>query len=498
MVTTGNAFQNKNDDELTIQEYWARHKKKIATKRHWEDITLNSYDRMMTNKLGPELPDKPISEVTFFDLTMAVDGVRYKARGGKPYKETSLNGFYALLGDIYKYAKDQGHADNILLFLQDRNRKKGLLASDFFAPSLSTEELQEKAREMVRENPGKVKSLTKQQMFTLHRIILGGLTIDGRYIALAIMLYCGLRPSECRGLTWGDIRPFRDHPDRRMFVLSKTRDPQGHLRNKKMKTANAYRYMPIHYELDQLLQKRYEYVASRCQATGEKIEDLPICCLENRLSTSCKDYQFSSFGADMLNQLRIPRNELILYMAHMITEDDKDKESSHLSLYVLRRNFCSWIQGETLMDPMRRSYVMGHTMWEGKKDLRQRYNGEDSLWEMLQRMDRAVLNGNYKRPPYYHVLSPNSPTINLSDQGVAIIDISQLPAGGTIRITAIASEADDPILLTSNHPAVRKALRTMQAQVISLEPGKQILPINTETDERAAWSTVISRAKRKP
>lgn len=182
----------------------------------------------------------------------------------------------------------------------------------------------------------------------------------------------------------------------------------------------------------------------------------------------------------------------------MITEDDKDKESSHLSLYVLRRNFCSWIQGETLMDPMRRSYVMGHTMWEGKKDLRQRYNGEDSLWEMLQRMDRAVLNGNYKRPPYYHVLSPNSPTINLSDQGVAIIDISQLPAGGTIRITAIASEADDPILLTSNHPAVRKALRTMQAQVTSLEPSKQILPINTETDERAAWSTVISRAKRKP
>lgn len=493
------------DDELSIPEYWKKHSGDIAVDRQWAPAnhgtykTLIRYDGMM-KKLAPELPDKPISQVTLFELTRAVDGVRYKARGGKPYKKTSLNGFYTLLSDIFRYAKDHGHADNILLLLQNWNSKKELSPFDFFDPSFSTEELQEKARELVQNNPNKVKSLTKQQRLALYLEISNGLMKDGRDIALAIMLYCGLRPSECRGLTWGDILPFRDHPDRRMFVLYKTQGNNGEKRDQ-MKTGNAYRYIPIHYELDQLLWKRYEYVKANYSG-NKKIDDLPICCFKNQLSTPCKDFQFSSFGSDVLSHLAIPKDDLLFYMAYMITEradaDNSPEEApAHLSLYVLRRNFCTWVQGETLMDQMQRNYVMGHTMRSEHKDLRQQYNGEDSLFQMLQLMDKAVLNGNYNRPPYALELSPGT-SIDLADQGCVTIRIPKPINGHVVRITAIAAEADDPILLISDHAIVKNALKTMQAQVTSLEPNKQILPINTETDERAAWNTVISRAKRKP
>lgn len=506
-MKTENHVKHFNGAKLSIPQYWERYSGDIAEQRRWAKEpdgsikTLNDYNRMM-EKLTPELPGKPISQVTFFDLTRAVDGVRYKARGGKPYSTTSLNKFYALLGDIFKYAKEHGHADNILLFLQDRNRAKNESVFDFFDPSLSTEKLREKAREAVRESPSEVKSLTKSQRLSLYLTISDGLRKDGRYLSMAIMFYCGLRPSECRGLTWGDIRTFRDHPDRRMFVIYKTQGKKGQKR-KQTKTGNAYRYVPIHYELDQLLRQRYEYVEDWCRARGRDPNELYICCLKNQLSTPCEDFQLSAFGSDILNQLRIPRSELILYMAYMITDDmggvdsASGEDSAHLSLYVLRRNFCTWVQGETLMDEMQRNYVMGHTMRDGKKDLRQQYNGEDSLFRMLQKMDKAVLNGNYKRPPYYFELSPDA-SVGLADQGCAIAQILAPLDGYVVRIAAIAAEADDPILLTSDSSAIRKALKAMPAQITSLNPSDQIFPINTQADEKAAWEAVISRARKRP
>ena len=506
-MKTENYVKHFNDAKLSIPQYWERYSEDIAELRGWAKEpdgaikTLNSYNCMM-EKLTSELPDKPISQVTFFDLTRAVDGVRYKARGGKPYSANSLSKFYALLGDIFKYAKEHGHADNILLFLQDRNRTKSESVFDFFDPALSTEKMREKAREAVRKSPSKVKSLTKSQRFSLYLTISNGLRKDGRYLGLAIMFYCGLRPSECRGLTWGNIRTFRDYPDRRMFVIYKTQGKKGQKR-KQTKTGNAYRYVPIHYELDQLLRQRYEYVEDWCRARGRDPNELYICCLKNQLLTPCEDFQLSAFGSDILNQLRIPRSELILYMAHMITDDmggvdsASGEDPTHLSLYVLRRNFCTWVQGETLMDEMQRNYVMGHTMWDGKKDLRQQYNGEDSLFRMLQKMDKAVLNGNYKRPPYYFELFPGVP-VSLADQGCAIIQIPAPLDGYVVRIAAIAAEADDPILLTSDSPTIRKALKNMTAQITSLSPSDQIFPINTQADEKVAWDAVISRARKRP
>ena len=149
------------------------------------------------------------------------------------------------------------------------------------------------------------------------------------------------------------------------------------------------------------------------------------------------------------------------------------------------------------MDEMQRNYVMGHTMWDGKKDLRQQYNGEDSLFRMLQKMDKAVLNGNYKRPPYYFELFPGAP-VSLADQGCAIIQIPAPLDGYVVRIAAIAAEADDPILLTSDSPTIRKALKNMTAQITSLSPSDQIFPINTQADEKVAWDAVISRARKRP
>ncbi len=503
MDTNSSNQSRKRDIDLSIPEYWNRYCYDIASLRRWTQEadgtipTLNGYNRMI-EKLAPELPDKPIGQTTLSDLINAVNRVRNKARGGNSYSPSSLNGFYALLGDIFRYAKDHGHADNILLFLQDSRRGKDKQFADFFDPSLSIKQLKEKARKMIRENPSKVKSLTKRQRLSLCNAIADGITKDGRFMALAIMLYGGLRPSECRALRWGDIRPFLDHPDRGMFVLCKTQGKKGKARSQ-MKTQNAYRYMPIHCELDRLLKLRYEYVKNKLSVAGKDIDKLPICSFKNYLFRFCEDFQFSAFGSDILNQLKVPRSDLVLYMAYMITDDAdasgaNGEEPTHLSLYILRRNFCTWVQGETQMDEMQRNYVMGHAMLDGKKDIRWRYNGEDSLFCMLQMMDTAVLNGNYARAPYDFTLSPDTP-IDVANRGRIKVHIPPPPAGYTVQITAIAAEPDCPITISADDPAAKKIIKAMQAETISLARGESFPPLNTECDEWDAWKAVIAQSK---
>ncbi len=89
-------------------------------------------------------------------------------------------------------------------------------------------------------------------MEKLSQILQEGITKDGRYCALAIMLYTGARPAEVRALRWGDLVPFLDHPDHLLMRLYRTLDPKGRPKSS-MKTTNAYRSIPIHFELLQLL-----------------------------------------------------------------------------------------------------------------------------------------------------------------------------------------------------------------------------------------------------
>lgn len=284
-----------------------------------------------------------------------------------------------------------------------------------------------------------------------------------------------------------------------MFVVFKTQGKKGKARNQ-MKTPNAYRYVPIHYELDQLLKLRYEYTRSNLLAMAKDINELPICCFKNQLARFCEDFQFSAFGSDILNQLKVPRSDLILYMAHMIT-DDADasgadgEEPSHLSLYILRRNFCTWVQGETQMDEMQRSYVMGHAMRDGKKDLRQRYNGEDSLFRILQMMDAAILNGDYDRAPYDFTLALNS-SIAVANRGAIKVHIPPPPSGYAVRITAVALEPNCPIQISADNPAAKKVIKSMQTEITSCAKSESFPPLNTECDEWNAWKSVLSRAKR--
>lgn len=55
---------------------------------------------------------------------------------------------------------------------------------------------------------------------------------------------------------------------------------------------------------------------------------------------------------------------------------EKDDTCQHLTLYVLRRNFWTWLEALSTLTDMEKRYIMGHEMIVDKHSIRSSYNDE--------------------------------------------------------------------------------------------------------------------------
>lgn len=476
------------DCDLTVSAYWSKHKKHLARLRHWTPETEKNYDKMMT-KLTSELPPRSISEVTVWELESAVDRARNKKDRGGKYK--SVQKFYSILGDIFRYAEAHGHACNVLAPLlrkQTEKAREKTLYEQVLDPELTSAERLDLLEQLLTENPYHPRSLSREVLYRLGTRLSKLILEDGRYCALAIMLYCGTRPSECRALRWGDLVPFRDHPQRRMLILSKTADSKGDIRER-MKTSNAYRRVPVHWELMELLERRYAYEQAQLPP-GEDMSELPICCFQNQFDRPCREYELSKLGREVLEKSGLTREDYAFYYADTILHPDGDKKGeSNVHLYILRRNFYSWLQGLTQLSLMERSYLMGHSMVTESQDLRPTYNSEDVLYRMLEMMDRAVLNPDQLRPPYIQTLRPEMP-IHISNQGTMIFSIppDNLTSSCEIGLSLLAGEPGSRIIVSARSPVRPFGKILVVGEAIPHPVSENVLPIGMGTYNLYAWN----------
>ena len=93
------------------------------------------------------------------------------------------------------------------------------------------------------------------------------------------------------------------------------------------------------------------------------------------------------------SDLKLNRQDMYIYALEHISERFSDspedgKDLQHLSLYVLRKNFWTWLQALTTLSDYEKRVVMGHDL-DGKK--REHFNDENLLWNLCCKMDTAVL-----------------------------------------------------------------------------------------------------------
>ena len=424
--------------------------------------TLQTYDTIMGNlDKNLHIPMTELNSIIIYD---ALEKTRREGSRGKEYSEKTMDGIKSRIRTILGHAENCGVAYNVLKW--DERRKNMLKGMDFSTTGGSTTEIRRQIEATLRlfvEKNGKPRSLKIKEIEKLVSYIEGKILEDGRYLALLLALYMGLRPAECRGLFWRNVKAFIDHPDRLYLQLYRTRSPDG-TEVDRMKTVNGFRKIPVHIELLPLLLKRMEFVGEQW---GGDIADLPVCCIKNRFNTPCRDIDFATVADTVLNDaIHMREDELNLYDAAGMLEELSELEETkktgenheknsdcHLTLYVLRRNFWTTMISSTRLSDYEKRYLIK----ENRRDMRPRFNDEELLWIIQQKMDCAVFHHDSHLKGINHLLDGKG-VIQVENRGAAtaciLEDFLRQNAGKKLRLKMRirTREGGDSVSIMVNDP----------------------------------------------
>ena len=229
------------------------------------------------------------------------------------------------------------------------------------------------------------RSLTLLQEQHLVRQLTRHYARRGSYMALALMLYLGLRPSECLGLTFGDIRPLYGHEDQIRCIYVYKQRKQDEAVDYRLKTHNAYRILPIPSELDALLRQREKGMRTRLDGD---ISEYPIVCKDTKWSTPCKRRTALELCAGLLRK-EFKDEEVI---ADLTAEMNRDTafEEKDITSYLLRRNFATAMISVCGMEEDELQYLMGHEILD-EQEVRSDFTDADFLARIWRKMNRRVL-----------------------------------------------------------------------------------------------------------
>ena len=463
------------DSDLSIKDYWEKHRDAIAKIRKWRrpSETTSFYNNIMNNLAATSpniITKKPIGQLIFSDIFTAVTHVYAE----KDLAANTVSGYWSLIRDIFTYADMNMHTMNIMTTYTNNvikramdpkldyntETKAGKRARQVFGGSAAS--VTDRLREDIERKRNARKSLSIAQMQSLMKHISAHLTEDGRYMALAIMIYTGLRPEECRALRWEDVKKIVGKSGRSLASYFEIRHVLDRS-NKDIeypKTANGFRNVPIHCELNGLLAKWEKHIRTvkQIHAVPSKKGSPPaipnlsgyICCTENRFGEPCS-YQSLARFADKNVFPRLDKELSEALSAEMaLSELSNDKTfapDDTLSLYVLRHNFWTWLQYGTLCTKNEKLYVMGHSMKNTGKNLRPLFSEPSALLNIKTKMDAFMILREFQSATL--LLDPFDVDSDLSNIGIHDIGLggAYLRDGQALIINVQTLEENDHITL---------------------------------------------------
>lgn len=418
--------------------------------------------------------NKDMTEVTFDDVKFALS----KIRETYGYAESTMCGIRSCISVVYSFAEKHEGVYNIMKYMPAKKNERGVLSvltsgRSKKAVVCELQALREKHRYLT-------KSLTAWQLEKLTQLLWSSIESDGRYCMIALMLYTGIRPAEGRALKWKDVVPFLDHPDRWILNLYQTRDRNGTLKQH-MKTPNAYRRIPVHYELMVLLKKRRDYVLENSEYTD--ISDLPVCCLGNSFQTPCKDSDVCQLTDEVFaSNLKMKQKDMYIYMLEAEIEKLSEnpicaEKDQQLTLYVLRRAFWTWCEALTTLTDFEKRYIMGHDMKIDAHSVHSRYNDENLLWTICQKLDHCVIGKDLHKNRL--LIEPKESSLfQVENRGLVLIHLTRdmLAKGGILQCYATSEEAGENLSLVSLSALRKYGKLITEAEVVPV-PVKNELPV---------------------
>ncbi|WP_409967429.1 hypothetical protein RFF05_12645 [Bengtsoniella intestinalis] len=378
----------KKDSDCTILELWSRYHNDIADFRGFDkkEQTISNYTGQL-KVIEASLKQQPALVLNGFDVWEVAVSVRFQG-SGKPYQVSTLSKRLTIMTDIFEFVEAFGIGINPIAKapwkLMDREVSFELDAEDIQG------ELVKKAGNRILP-----RYLFLKQEQRLMTKIFENVEKDGKWLGLALLLWCGVRPAECRGLRFSDLHHFADYPDRRWLTVVTSADENGNSK-KRVKTQNSVRLIPVHLELEDVLKRRQLFM----EATGvEDVKKMPLVCQGNEFETPCSAWSFAKFVKDEVSQVfseAFLENAAVANYIDMDLSAKKAKLTSkysteaanadmELSARMFRRNFATK-NGATSQSESDVHFSMGHD-----DDSQKFPYSENLLYKRCLKMDERVI-----------------------------------------------------------------------------------------------------------
>ena len=328
------------DDDLHLKasQLFNKYSIQMQVAFDWQEKTRESYKKRIQALEDCAPSSEPFCLMIYSDYSEQIREMNEE----KQYKSSTLVGLRSIIADLCAFAEcySNGRYSNPL-WGTNVTKTSGRLPE------------KDRIDRIVRNRLKLARSLKPIEELRLVRLIDQNVETDSRYLAVAILFYLGLRPGECCALTFGDIRPLSGYPQVHCLYIHRQRDANQSVRTK-LKTANAYRILPIPEELWNFILRRKKVVAA-----GKKdISRMPLICDSTRDWVSCNRREVTSLCSRLLREIKI-RKAVLQNSAEEIRYGHATDEEEPTT-YLLRRNFATALSGVCGADEDELQYLLGH------------------------------------------------------------------------------------------------------------------------------------------
>lgn len=426
--------QQTADGQLTFAGVYCTLWPKLRETRKLARSTAKQYDRVMAQKVLPQMP----LDVAFWDLDEDDFLKFWDHLCGSGLSQSQLQIASVVIRTIMELAYDQGLTQTTLWGLPQYRILPEDGAPLEVLPCENPEEEGERLADLAVRTP---RSISLDVEFALAKGMIDNCRDHGELIAGLLMLCLGVRTSEATGFSYRHLKQIR--PGYWALVRYEVSNKDARTTQAGGKTSNAFRLLPVPQFLTEILLGRKQELLGRF--SPEVVENLPLACKGTDVACRCTQKEVNAKVKNLYRLAGVAEDLMRTAYQEMRGDPDLAEDcEGRATAYLCRHQFatamvyCGLTPGEIYT-------VMGHAE-EDESVHKSDFANPDAFCALADKMSRRPLVQFFDHLAACHTYScENQPVSVCADGDVDLY----FPSGGIFEVSLLGAEYGDNLTIES-------------------------------------------------
>lgn len=401
---------------------------KLREERKWARSTAKQYDRVMAQKILPQMP----LDVAFWDLDEDDFLTFWDHLCGSGLSQSHLQIASVVIRTIMELAYDQGLTQTTLWGLPQYRILPEDGAPLEVLPCEDPEEEGARLADLAVRTP---RSISLDVEFALAQGMIDNCCDHGELIAGLLMLCLGVRTSEATGFSYRHLKQIR--PGYWALVRYEVSAKDSRSTQAGGKTSNAFRLLPLPKFLTEILMNRKRKLLEKFPP--EVVENLPLACKGIDYTCRCTQKETNEAMKNLYRLAGVAEDLMRTAYQEMRADPDLAEDcEGRATAYLCRHQFatamvyCGLTPGEIYT-------VMGHAE-EDESVHKSDFANPDAFCALADKMSRRPLVQFFDHLAACHTYSCEDQPVSVCADGD--VDL-YFPSGGIFEVSLLGVEYGD-------------------------------------------------------